>query len=213
MIRPASIMLGALSAILTTATALPARAQLLYDPIRMNAPVLTGSEPELRLHPAPATAPEQHANLLWNLRAGLNVAALGCQFSPTLATVRNYNQLLRNQREELERARLTLENYFKRHAGAKGPREFDRYTTQVYNGISPIKGKVGFCQTAAEVGRAAIGSPKGELYRLASLRLGELRSSLVPIADNMFVVRPMRFLVPELTDPCRDKRGRRKKRC
>src|SRR3990167_7174837 len=98
--RPASIMLGALSAILTTAVALPARAQLLYDPIKMDAPVLTGSEPELRLHPAPATAPEQHANLLWNLRAGLNVAALGCQFSPSLATVRNYNQLLRNQREE-----------------------------------------------------------------------------------------------------------------
>lgn len=213
MAKPASIMLGTLSAVLTATVTPPAEAQLFYDPIKFDAPVLTGTEPELRLNPAPETASERQANLLWNLRAGLNVAALGCQFSPTLATVRNYNQMLRNQREELERARVTLENYFKRIAGAMGPRAFDRYTTQVYNGISPIKGKVGFCQTAAEIGRAAIGSPKGELYRVAALRLGELRSSLEPIPDGMFSVRPLRFAVPELPDPCRDKRGRRKKRC
>jgi hypothetical protein len=38
-----------------------------------------------------ATPTEQEAHALWSLRAALNVAALQCQFSPFLATVRNYN--------------------------------------------------------------------------------------------------------------------------
>ena len=40
--------------------------------------------------PAPRPA-EYRAHLLWNLRSGLNVAALQCQFSPYLRTVDNYN--------------------------------------------------------------------------------------------------------------------------
>jgi hypothetical protein len=43
-----------------------------------------------------ATPDEIRAHLLWNMRSGLNVAALQCQFSPPLMTVRNYNSLLGN---------------------------------------------------------------------------------------------------------------------
>ena len=48
--------------------------------------------------PCPARrAAEQRAALVWNMRAALNVAALQCQFEPTLLTVPNYKRMLRDQ--------------------------------------------------------------------------------------------------------------------
>ena len=51
-----------------------------------------------------ATPAEYRAHLLWNLRAGLNVAALQCQFSPYLRTVANYNAILAHHSRELAAA-------------------------------------------------------------------------------------------------------------
>ena len=48
-----------------------------------------------------ATPAEYRAHLLWNLRSGLNVAALQCQFSPYLRAVDNYNALLAHHAREL----------------------------------------------------------------------------------------------------------------
>src|SRR3546814_12516598 len=89
-------------------------------------------------------------SLIWNLRAGLNVAALQCQFSPFLGTVRNYNQLLRHQAAELDSARASLERYFKRVHSKAGPRAFDQYTTRTYNNFSTLYGQLGFCPTRSE---------------------------------------------------------------
>ena len=44
---------------------------------------------------------EALADKIWTLRAGLNVAALQCQFSPFLAAVPTYNALLRQHSDEL----------------------------------------------------------------------------------------------------------------
>src|SRR5690242_11247517 len=41
-----------------------------------------------------ATAAEARAGLVWNMRAGLNNAALQCQFSTYLRAVDNYNAIL-----------------------------------------------------------------------------------------------------------------------
>ena len=71
--------------------------------------------------PRPNIAP----HLLWNLRAGLNVAALQCQFSPYLRTVANYNALLAHHNRELAAAYTALEGYFRRVNGRTGPRQFD----------------------------------------------------------------------------------------
>src|SRR5688500_9674406 len=47
-----------------------------------------------------ATAAEYRSSLLWNLRAGLNVAALQCQFSNYLRAVPNYNAILAHHNVE-----------------------------------------------------------------------------------------------------------------
>src|SRR3546814_3955481 len=77
----------------------------------------------------------------------------------------------------LNNARTSLERYFKRIAGANGLRAFDQYTTRTYTNFSTLHAHLGFCQTAALIGRAALGTAKGELHRLASSRLREFRNS------------------------------------
>lgn len=190
----------------------PASAQLFINPPDFSGTPVIGSEPGIGLPLPGANAEELRASLLWNLRAGLNVAALQCQFSPTLATVRNYNQLLRHQTAELNNARTSLERYFKRIAGANGLRAFDQYTTRTYNNFSTLHAQLGFCQTAALIGRAALGTAKGELHRLASIRLREFRNSLIPIGDRLFSISYLQLPVSDL-NLCLDNKGRLKKRC
>src|SRR3546814_13731339 len=97
-------------------------AQLFIYPPDFSGPPVTTLEPGIALPLPGATPDEVRSSLIWNLRAGLNVAALQCQFSPFLGTVRNYNQLLRHQAAELDRARASLERYFKRVHSKAGPR-------------------------------------------------------------------------------------------
>ena len=191
----------------------PASAQLFIYPPDFSGPPVTTLEPDIALPLPGATPDEVRSSLIWNLRAGLNVAPLQCQFSPFLGTVRNYNQLLRHQAAELDSARASLERYFKRVHSKAGPRAFDQYTTRTYNNFSTLYGQLGFCQTAAQIGRAALATPKGSFYELAVARLREFRNSLRPVGDRIFSVNYSQFHLPRLVDPCLDKKGRRKKRC
>ena len=131
-----------------------------------------------------ATPAEYRAHLLWNMRAGLNVAALSCQFSPYLRTVANYNALLAHHSRELAAAYTVLEGYFRRINGRNGPRKFDQYSTQTYNGFSTMEAQLGFCQTAARLGKEALAAPKGQFGQFAASRFRELRGSLTPVADG-----------------------------
>jgi hypothetical protein len=178
-----------LSAVLL-ATLLPSSASASFfwkAPDLRGAPV-TGAEPGVITGPlAGATPAELRAALLWNLRSGLNVAALQCQFDETLLTRRQYNVLLDNHRTELAGAYQVLSNYFKRTDKKGGQTNLDRYGTRTYSGFSTVQGQLTFCQTASSVGREAIWAKKGELYRVAENRMRELRNSLVLGGEQQFV--------------------------
>jgi hypothetical protein len=204
-----------------------AQAQLyLTQPDFKGAPIMADDPLVGRAIPG-ATPAEYRAVLLWNLRAGLNVAALQCQFVPTgpdhpkesvLRVVANYNGILAHHAAELAAAYQTLENYFKRTGGAaKGPRMFDDYTTVTYNNWSATQAILGFCQTAASVGRSALATPKGELYLLAQRRMRELRNSLTAVSDPAPALNPWAIRVaanfPPLEERCYDKKDRLKKEC
>ncbi|TFU03577.1 hypothetical protein EUV02_10485 [Polymorphobacter arshaanensis] len=126
------------------------------------------------------TAAEAEANAVWNIRAALNIAALQCQFLPFLATVKTYNDILRHHSEELNQARLTMLDHFKRYDGAKAQTSFDQYTTKTYNSFSTIDAQIPFCEEAGIVGREILSLPKGGFGK-AALRLNpEIRASLEP---------------------------------
>jgi hypothetical protein len=198
---------------LMLACAAPAPAQMFWTPPDFRGAAVMGAEPGLSLPLPGATQAELNANLLWNLRAGLNVAALQCQFSPTLRTVKLYNEVIAHHSKELASAFSTMGAYFKRKQGKGGQNALDQYTTRTYNGFSTMHAQLGFCFTAASIARDAIAQPKGELLSVARRRMRELRNSLVPKGDQS-MVRSTALLspLPRLDDACWDKNGRYQER-
>lgn len=196
----------------------PAWAQLfLTDPGFAKGPI-EGSDPLVGLPIPGATANEYRAHLIWNLRSGLNVAALQCQFSPYLRAVANYNGLLAHHSGELANAYTALTGYFRRtHGAQQGPRNFDNYSTTTYNNFSTLQAQYGFCQTSASIAKEALSRPKGELHLVAAARMRELRNSLVPAYDRTIWYQPQTIampLFPIFTAPdCSQLRGRAKRRC
>ena len=195
----------------------PASAQLFITPPDFSGPPVNGSEPGIGL-PIPGATPDEYgAHLLWNLRSGLNVAALQCQFSPSLRVVDNYNDILAHHSGELAGAYTRLGNYFKRvHGAREGQRLFDDYSTKTYNGFSTLYAQLGFCQTGASIGRDAIAAPKGGLAGVARARMREFRNSLVPAGERLFVARPFTATYEpfsQLSPACYDRRDRLRRVC
>ncbi len=211
--RFSKIFLGA--ALATTVS--PAAAQLFVVPPDFAGQPVNGSEPGIGL-PIPGATPQEYgAHLLWNLRSGLNVAALQCQFSPSLRVVDNYNDILAHHSAELASAYKTLNDYFKRvHGPREGQRLFDDYSTKTYNGFSTLYAQVGFCQTSASIGRAAVAAPKGGMGAVARLRMRELRNSLVPAGERLFIPDVYRIRYQpfsQLNPACYDRKDRLRRAC
>ena len=210
-----SSRLGAVVASLAVLVPVPAVAQTFISPPDFSAPTTQPGDPQVGLPLPGATPAEQRSAMIWNLRAAMNVAALQCQFSPTLMTVSNYNQLLRNAGRELNAAHDSLQAYFARTAGKgrAGATAFDQYSTRTYNGFSTLYGQLGFCDTAAKSGRDAIGRPKGELYKAAADWLGPIRKSLAPNSDRIFNIGYSTLTVQRFTNPCVTASGKPVKNC
>jgi len=202
MVRKLGIFKGFAAAAALAASA-PASAQLfLYDPDFRPGPI-EPNDPMVGLALPGATPAEYRAHLIWNLRSGLNVAALQCQFSPYLRTVDNYNAFLAHHSRELASAYSTLERYFGRTHGRTGPREFDNYSTQTYNNFSTLQAQLGFCQTASRIGKEALLRRKGELHQVAAARMRELRNSLTPAHETFAFSRmPIRLSPIDLSGDC-----------
>ena len=193
----------------------PVSACLFWLPPDFSGQPVMGSEAGIGQPLPGATPKELQAHLLWNMRAGLNVAALQCQFAPMLLSVRNYNDLLRQHGQELTAAYTTLSEYFRRTGGKTWQNQIDQYTTRTYNGFSTLHAQLGFCETAGSIGREALDRPKGLLYLTAQTRMREFRNSLVPTGDRLFGrvtdigSRPL----PTLDPNCWDKKDLLRKKC
>ncbi|HEY0116511.1 MAG TPA: hypothetical protein VGB54_12410 [Allosphingosinicella sp.] len=173
-----------------------ASAQLFYNDLVIERTPIEPGDPQVG-EPLPGATPaEARAGLIWNLRAGLNVAALRCQFTRYLRSVDNYNAVLAHHSGELAQAYRTLGGYFTRvHGQREGQRRFDAWSTLTYNNFSTIQGQLGFCQTTSDIGKEALTRRKGEFYELARARMRELRGSLRPVTDRLstgsYALRPL----------------------
>ena len=184
----ALLIAGVLGLLPATFASSSASAQLYWQDPALRGERVVGGEPGISLPMPGATAAENSAALIWNLRAAMNVAALGCHPWPFLATTDNYNQMLNEHGDELGPAYDTVQKYFTRTQGQRaGTKAFDDYNTKTYNGFSTLYGKLSFCQTAGAVGKEVAFAPRGGgLLAVAQNRLRELRNSLTPTADMFF---------------------------
>lgn len=193
-----------------------APAQLLLYPTTYPTGPIEPADPMVGVPMPGATPTEARAGLIWNLRSGLNVAALQCQFSPYLRTVDNYNALLAHHSRELAAAYTAIEGYFRRvHGPRDGPRRFDGYSTQTYNNFSTLQAQIGFCQTASRIGKDALSRPHGQLGAVAQARMRELRGSLVAVPEDYRFTRMPVPLTPLALGPadCAALRGRERRDC
>ncbi len=151
----------------------------------------------------PTTPAEAEANAVWNIRAALNVAALQCQYSPFLATVRTYNAMLKHHSEELSRAQATLVAHFKRYDGAKAINSFDQYTTRTYNSYSTLDAQYSFCEAAGRVGREVLATPKDKLGLEAIRRSPEIRAAFAekPLSPALAVIPMTPLIIDVITNP------------
>lgn len=182
----------------------PASAQFFLKPANLAGERVTGSEPGMIGQALPgANADELRAALAWNLRAALNVAALQCEFEPTLLTRINYNAILKDHAIELANSLGTVEKYFNRTYKNKKQAqvEFDKFGTRVYSGFSTVSGQLSFCQTAASIGHDALFTKRGQFGELAQDRMKELRASLQPWGEQFRVTRMMAEGFPALRLP------------
>ncbi|MGC6401213.1 hypothetical protein ACNI3Q_11620 [Sphingomonas sp. FW199] len=170
--------------------AAPAHAQFFLKPYDLTSPPVTGAEPGIITQLMPNAKPdEQRAALVWSVRAALNVAALQCQFEPTLLTDENYNAMLRNHREELADSYKAIATYYERE-NPKNKRAaqtaLDQFNTRIYSGFSTVSAQLMFCLTAESIGREVVFTPRGSLHTVALRRMRELRGSLVPWGEQQF---------------------------
>jgi hypothetical protein len=192
--------------------AAPAQAQFFFQSRDLSGAPVTGEEPGIAERLPGATAAELRANLVWNMRAALNVAALQCQFEPTLLTVENYNAVLRNHRDELKGAFDTLGKYFARvnKTTKAGQTALDQYGTRTYSSFSIVAAQYNFCETAAAIGRDAKYATRGGFGTVAAARSRELRNSLTPYGEQRFPfhIGFDKAALPRLDAICWDKKVR-----
>ncbi|WP_174298296.1 hypothetical protein [Sphingomonas bacterium] len=192
--------------------AVPASAQFYMKSRDLSGAPVQGDEADI-VQPLPgATRAETRAGLVWTMRAALNVAALQCDFQPTLTTVFNYNALLRDHKAELGASWDTLAKYFARVNGKSklaGQNALDHYQTQTYSSFSTIAAQLTFCQTVSAIGRDALFTPRGQFSGMAEARMREVRNSLTPWGEQIFV-RYMfndRTALPRFDPACWTKKG------
>jgi hypothetical protein len=215
-IRMKTGFIAAAAASAAALTAAPAPAQLFLSTPDIRSAPIEPSDPLVGLPMPGATAAEYRANVIWNLRAGLNVAALQCQFSDYLRAVPNYNGLLAHHSAEFAAAYTALNNYYKRTLGAKGQKAFDDYSTMTYNGWSAAQAQQIFCQTATNVTKSALAAPKGQLFAVAQARLREMRNALVPAYEPRMAYRPYLIRLeplPSMAAACYSKKGVLRRSC
>lgn len=209
-LRNAAALCAAVGAL---ALASPASAQFFLKSRDFSGAPVTGIEPGMGDAMPGATPAEERAALVWHMRAALNVAALQCQFEPTLLTVSNYNAMLADHSAELQGSFDTLTKYFARVNKAKGARAgqaaLDQFGTRTYSSFATVAAQYGFCQTAGSIGRDALFTPRGHFGELALARSRELRNSLVPWGEQHFprYIGFDRASVPRLDTMCWSKKG------
>lgn len=175
--------------------AAPASAQFYMKSHPIAGQPVRGDEPGILAMPMPeATPAELRAGLAWTMRAGLNVAALQCQFEPSINAVRNYNALLADHRDELQKSFDALAGYFNRTGKTKpaGQKLLDQFSTRTYSSFSSVSGQRGFCASANNLGLEANFTPRGHFGEFSESRLQELRNSLVPFGEQLF---PRQYVV------------------
>lgn len=161
---------GACAALLAVASITPAQAQVGVDTV--------------------VAAPTAAAAIIWELRSGLNVAALACRGADEAAIVAGYNQLLSTRRAELAGVYQAVA---KEHAS---PAAFDAAMTRLYNGFAQPAAQAALCDNALGVLQAMAAQADQPLTALAGTALAKLENRGPVVAQLAVASIPLILVQP-----------------
>lgn len=117
--------------------------------------------------------PEQK---LWNVRSGLNVAALNCLQPEHATLVDNYRAFLKRHSRELARTNRELAAQYRKEHGRGFRAAQDAYMTKVYNyfALPPVLPQ--FCDVAHQVSHEVVQVEPGELESFSETALARLEA-------------------------------------
>lgn len=116
---------------------------------------------------------------LWQLRIGLNVAALNCRGPDEAALVANYTRFLTVNRAAIARAERAVIAEQGRLAGTNGIAERDAMSTRLYNYFAQPPVGASFCARATEIMARAAAEPTATMLDFAPLQLQQLDQPFV----------------------------------
>src|SRR3546814_18844916 len=94
-------ILTAAAAAIMIFSATPASAQFFFTSRDLSGPRVVGDEPGIGKALPGATPAELRADMVWTLRAAMNVAALQSEFETKMLTRTHYHAMLKEHKDEL----------------------------------------------------------------------------------------------------------------
>ncbi|QWC56177.1 hypothetical protein F7D01_02900 [Erythrobacter sp. 3-20A1M] len=119
------------------------------------------------------------AQVTWNLRSALNVAALNCVDPQYAAMIPNYTIFLKNFEKPLRATNTAVEKEFReRYDTVREARAAqDSYNTRVYNYFAMPPAQEYFCDAAMQISQSALSVAPGSLDAFAAGALPQIQAA------------------------------------
>jgi hypothetical protein len=117
------------------------------------------------------------AETTWNLRSGMNVAALNCLSSDHAPILQAYSAMLQKHKHQFAAANTSLETQFRKQHGSSYKRVRDSHMTRVYNYFAMPPARARMCDAALQVSQAYLAAPPADINHYAATALPQLEAA------------------------------------
>lgn len=110
----------------------------------------------------------------WQLKTGLNVAAIGCRGPEEATLVAAYNQIIKSHTRAIQAAEKKVIADLGKANGTTGVKERDRLSTQLFNYFAQPPAQRAFCERALGLAQTVSTTPSAQLVANATGQLATL---------------------------------------
>ena len=122
--------------------------------------------------------------VVWNLRAGWNVAALNCLAPRYKPILDGYKAFLKDNAKHLSSVNRQLDREYRKDFGLRATKMREEFMTQVYNYFALPPARSYFCGAALEMSEQALASPPGDIDAFAQAELPKLEGAFDQFYDD-----------------------------
>lgn len=110
----------------------------------------------------------------WQLKTGINVAAIGCRGPDEAKLVAAYNQMIKSHTRAIQAAEKKVIADLARASRTNGVKERDKLSTQLFNYFAQPPAQRPFCERAVVLAQTLAATPSAQLFANADEHLATL---------------------------------------